>query len=61
VDVNLGFMNIFIFEVDVWWYFQPTYTGILDAILDSQSQTHGQEDGREKDKESKEKDADGNR
>lgn len=37
---------------------KPTYTGILDAILDSQSQTHGQEDGREKEKESKEKDAD---
>lgn len=35
---------------------KPTYTGILDAILDSQSQTHGQEDGR--DKESKDKDTD---
>ena len=48
-------------EVDVCWCFQPTYTGILDAILDSQSQTHGQEDGREKEKESKEKDADSTR
>ncbi|KAL9989493.1 hypothetical protein ACROYT_G004052 [Oculina patagonica] len=37
---------------------KPSYTGILDAILDSQSQTHGQEDGREKEKESKDKDAD---
>lgn len=37
-------------------YCQPTFTGILDAILDSQSQTHGQEDGREKD--TKEKDSD---
>lgn len=35
---------------------KPTFTGILDAILDSQSQTHGQEDGREKD--TKEKDSD---
>lgn len=48
-------------EANVCWCVQPTYTGILDAILDSQSQTHGQEDGREKEKEGKEKDADSTR
>ena len=37
-------------------YFQPTFTGILDAILDSQSQTHGQEEAREKERDGKDKD-----
>lgn len=45
-------------ELHACVFVQPPYTGILDAILDSQSQTHGQEDGREKEKENKDKEVD---